>query len=143
MADAVIARIFLVNALKGVINNVPTATVHLFDVALSPDVDTVLADFTEASYDTYPAGGITSGTLTITPTGNEEKLTTVAATFPAPTASGPVTIFGFYVTVHEPFSGGTVMLLLSAEFATPIVLTNGGSSLPLLIDLFSLDANFP
>jgi|HubBroStandDraft_3_1064219.scaffolds.fasta_scaffold01389_2 hypothetical protein len=117
--------------------------VHLFVNNYTITVDTALASLVEASYDSYPPGGITPALPTWGSVGNEEAISTVGVTFPAPIASGPVNIYGFYVR-YLTRQGNVNKILMAAQFpGAPIVLTNGGPTLPILINLNSLDVNNP
>jgi hypothetical protein len=142
-SPAVVGRRVLRDAIYGLlIENI--YKVHLFVNNFTPTVDTALGAFTEASYDTYPSGGISPAVPTFGDVGNQDAMTTVGVTFPAPTASGPVSIYGFWVEYKSVFTDQGNYMLMGARFpGAPIVLTNGGVSLPIVIDFRDLDLNNP
>lgn len=143
MANAIVSRKAMIAAFYLLSNNSSDWTFHLFDNNFTPDVDSVVGDFTEASYDTYPAGGRTLAHGALAADGNQERFPTAGTSFPAPTASGPVTIYGFYVLFDSYPASPRYEVLASARFPSPIVLTNGGAELPLIFDCASLDLNNP
>lgn len=144
MANAVVSRTFLYDAIASQWYEGVNFQAHLYTNNYTPTVDSVISDFTEADYDTYPAGGIAGVPTPFTDSGNEVAATPVAAVFPAPTADGPVTIYGFFVTYHRDAGQGYEdAVLYSAKFGTSVELTNGGSTLPLILSSVALDLNNP
>lgn len=141
MSTMIVSRKLLSIALSALVNETPIL-VHLYTNTLTPDVDTVVSDFTEATYPGYPAGGISVVMAPTGNSGNEVAITTVGVNFPPPTSGGPYTIIGFWVDGLAAFYG-VQTCVLSAEFPSPISLSTTSSGLPLVIDLSSLDLNNP
>lgn len=120
-----------------------TYDVHLYVNNYTPTGASQLANFTEASYDSYPSGGIVPALPSVVQVGNEFQFTTVGVNFPAPVADGPVSVYGFYVRYRSELTGNYFVLLSALFPGGPIVLTNGGSSLPFVINTSDLDVNNP
>lgn len=115
---------------------------RLYTNMYSPTVDDTTSDYTEAAYAGYPG---TDNTIPVTPytsQGNEEIMATAGMDFAAPTSGGNDTIYGIYITWNPADIGG-YHVLMAAEFGTPVVMSVGGSTLPLLINLACLDLNNP
>lgn len=142
MPAMVVGRQLMRNALVQMIGESSDIKCHLYTNNYTPNRDSLNSNFTEASYTPYPSGGITITMSPIIAAGNEEKTTTVGVNFPAPTTGGSVTVYGFWIDGLDFFLG-TANFILGAAFPTPVVLTVGGSSLPLVIDLNALDLNAP
>lgn len=104
--------------------------VHLFVNPASPNLDSVLGDFTEATWTAYAAlvagtaptvtYDVITGNLTLTvqePAGGWLFLGPVAA------PGAPITVYGYYVT-----DNGSTTLLAAALLDAPVIINAGGQS---------------
>jgi hypothetical protein len=103
-----------------------TMVVHLYKNNLNPNPENVLADFTEVLVGDFPGYAavpvVVSGTPFINGFGNAEQVFTDPVFQPSSDPPVPITIYGYYVTLH-PVAGPDT-LLYSKRFDTPPVLNS-------------------
>jgi hypothetical protein len=96
---------------------------HLFTNNITPSIYNELADFTEVTVLEFPGYAplaITpSGTVFMTPLPAAVQIFSDPVFQPSGALSGPVTVYGYFVTLH-PLTGADT-LLYSVKFTTPVI----------------------
>jgi hypothetical protein len=99
--NGVYTKLSGINAINDLITNLlDTGKIHLFANNMTPHIDSVIGDFTEATFTGYPAGGVAVATWPapywLPDDGNVH--TTAVHQFQATDGVTPNIIYGYYVT---------------------------------------------
>lgn len=95
--------------------------IHLFTNNLTPTLDSVLGDFTEAAWTGYAAAAVSPGSFSVTTSGHLTTAIASPVSF-SNTSGSPVDAYGYFVT------DDTGALVACARFDTaPVSIADGGS----------------
>jgi hypothetical protein len=110
------------------------AKAHLFINAIVPTVDSIVSNFSEATFTSYASATITWNTPAYTNGNNQAELTGGTLVFVSGSAPTLQTVYGAFVTD----SGGT-NLLWAERFTIPVVINSSGDGVtyvPALVPTF-------
>lgn len=114
----------ILDTLKGVGGELEGAIVHLFDNDIVPNIDSVIADFTEATFAGYAASTAIVWSTSFRNSLNQAQTVGDTKTFQLSALPG-ATVYGYYLTV-----GGA--LRASERFAAPVPLALVGNAVVLV-----------
>lgn len=137
MAFAVVPNEVELNFIYALLAVASNFQVKLYTNDVTPDQDSVLADFTEATYDGYSPVNWPFGTP-FTDGSNKATVAPVVANFTGPASGGPVDVYGFYVS----FSYSGEQLLMAGRLAgAPVTLADVDDVVALNVYLRLFDAH--
>lgn len=111
--------------------------VCLYTNDITPDEDSELADFTEATYDGYSRISWPPGTP-FTDGAGKASIAPVIANFTGPETGGPVNVYGFYVVYQW---SGEQILMAGRLAGAPVTLTDVDDTVALNLYLRMFDAH--